>query len=261
VSGNPPFTYNWDFGDGTPASTSANPSHLYTSAGTFDATLTVTDDDFLTTTATVPVIVGPSNVPPVAAGTATPAVGKPVLNVQFSAATSSDSDGTVESYSWDFGDGSEPSTSASPSHSYDTLGNYSVLLTVTDNDGAINTGAIPVSVIPNVPPTAQPVATPRIGKEPLQVDLSAATSGDSDGRIASYAWDYTSDGTVDSTDVETSHEYVEPGNYIASLTVTDEDGAVDSATVDITVNPNQPPTAQKLQKLLSSDLHEVLLRE
>ena len=235
--------YSWDFGDGTPASTSANPSHLYTSAGTFDATLTVTDDDFLTTTATVPVIVGPSNVPPVAAGTATPAVGKPVLNVQFSAATSTDSDGTVESYSWDFGDGSEPSTDPSPSHTYDTLGTYSVLLTVTDNDGAINTVAIPVSVIPNVPPTAQPVATPRIGKEPLQVDLSAATSGDSDGRIESYAWDYTSDGTVDSTDVETSHEYVEPGNYIATLTVTDEDGASDTSTVTITVNENQGPTA------------------
>ena len=198
--------YSWDFGDSSPLSTSVNPSHLYTAAGTFNATLTVTDDDFLTTTAIVPVIVGPPNVPPVAAGSATPAVGKPVLNVEFSSAASADSDGTIVSQSWNFGDGSEPSTEANPSHSYPDLGNYSVLLTVTDNDGSINTKAIPVSVIPNVAPTAQPVATPRIGKEPLTVALSGATSGDSDGRIDSYAWDYTTDGTIDSTDVDTSFE-------------------------------------------------------
>ena len=235
--------YSWDFGDGSPLSTSVNPSHLYTAAGTFDATLTVTDDDFLTTTATVVVIVGPPNVSPVAAGAATPAVGKPVLNVSFSSAASSDSDGTIESYLWNFGDGSEPSTEANPSHSYPDLGNYSVLLTVTDNDGATNTKAIPVSVIPNVAPTAQPVATPRVGKEPLTVALSAATSGDSDGTIASYEWDYTNDGTVDSTEVETSFDYVLPGTYTASLTVTDEDGLSDTGTVTITVNTNQAPTA------------------
>lgn len=130
-----------------------------------------------------------------------------------------------------------------PTHTYSVLGNYSVLLTVTDNDGAINAKAIPVSVIPNVAPTASPVATPRVGKEPLSVALSAATSADSDGHIVSYAWDYTNDGIVDSTDIETSYDYVLPGTYTASLTVTDEDGLSDTGTVDITVNPNQPPTA------------------
>ena len=113
--------YSWDFDDGSPLSTSANPSHLYTVAGTYDATLTVTDDDFLTTTATVPVIVGPSNVPPVASGTATPAVGKPILNVQFSSAASTDSDGSIVSYSWNFGDGSPVSTDPNPSHTYSVI--------------------------------------------------------------------------------------------------------------------------------------------
>ncbi len=235
--------YSWNFGDGSPADTSANPSHLYTSAGTFNAVLTVTDDDFLTATATVPVIVGPPNVPPVASGTATPSVGKPVLNVTFSSAASTDSDGTIVSRSWNFGDGSPISTSPNPSHSYSTIANYSVLLTVTDNDGAINTTAIPVSVIPNSPPSAQPVATPRVGKEPLSVVLTGGTSSDSDGTIVSYAWDWTNDGSIDSTDVDTSFEYVTPGTYEAALTVTDEDGAVDTQVVEITVNPNQAPTA------------------
>jgi PKD repeat protein len=235
--------YSWDFKDGSPLSTAANPSHLYTAAGTYVVELTVTDDDFQTTTATVTVVVGPANVPPVASGTATPAVGKPVLDVQFSSAASTDPDGTIESYLWDFGDGSPTSTEANPNHQYDELGNYSVLLTVTDDDGATNTVAIPVSVVPNTPPTAQPQATPRVGKEPLTVQLSAATSTDSDGEIVGYEWDYTDDGIVDSTDVETSFDYVEPGTYTARLTVTDEDGAVDTATVDITVNLNQAPTA------------------
>ena len=235
--------YSWNFADGSPLSTSANPSHLYTAAGTYNVTLTVTDDDFLTTIATVPVIVGPPNAAPVAAGTATPAVGKPVLQVNFSSAASTDSDGTIVARSWNFGDGSPLSSAANPSHSYSTIGNYTALLTVTDDDGAINTAAVPVSVIPNSPPTAQPVATPRTGKEPMTVALSAATSGDSDGHIVSYAWDYTTDGSVDSTDVETSHVYSTPGTYTASLTVTDEDGATDTGTVTITVNANQPPTA------------------
>ena len=235
--------FSWNFGDGSPLSTSANPSHLYTVAGTYNATLTVTDDDFLTTTATVPVIVGPSNVPPVAAGTATPAVGKPILNVNFSSAASTDSDGSIVSYRWDFGDGSPVSNDPNPTHTYNTIANYSVLLTVTDDDGAINTVAIPVSVIPNSAPTAQPQATPRVGKEPLTVALSAANSSDSDGTIVSYEWDYTDDGSVDSTDIDTSFDYVDPGTYTARLTVTDEDGATDTSTVDITVNPNQPPTA------------------
>ncbi|MFM7509798.1 MAG: PKD domain-containing protein, partial [Actinomycetota bacterium] len=235
--------YSWDFGDGSPLSTAANPSHLFTTAGTFDVTLTVTDDDLQTATAVVPVIVGPSNVPPVASGTATPALGKPVLNVQFSSAASADSDGSIVSYSWNFGDGVGTSTDPNPTYSYSTIAPYSVLLTVTDDDGATNTVAIPVSVVPNTPPTAQPQATPRVGKEPLSVDLSAATSSDSDGQIVSYAWDYTGDGTVDSTDAETSFDYVLAGTYTARLTVTDEDGATDTATVNITVNPNQPPTA------------------
>jgi PKD repeat protein len=235
--------YSWNFGDGSPPNTSANPSYLYTVAGTYDVTLTVTDDDFQSTSITIPVVIGPANVPPVAAATATPGVGKPVLNVAFSSAASTDSDGSIVSYSWNFGDGVGTSTDPNPSYSYDTLGNYSVLLTVTDDDGATNTRAIPVSVVPNTPPTAQPQATPRVGKEPLSVDLSAATSTDTDGSIVSYEWDYTDDGTVDSTDIETSFDYVDPGTYTARLTVTDDDGATDTSTVEITVNPNQPPTA------------------
>lgn len=58
------ITYDWDFGDGAPHSTAANPAHEYTIAGSYTATLTVTDPLFRTDTATVPIQAG--NTPPVA---------------------------------------------------------------------------------------------------------------------------------------------------------------------------------------------------
>ena len=235
-------SYSWNFADGSPLSTAANPSHLYTTAGTYNATLTVTDDDGMTTTATAVVHVGPTNVSPVAVAHGTPTVGKPILHVAFSSTGSTDSDGTIVGYSWNFGDGSPVNTTAAPSHDYPTVGTYSALLTVTDDDGATNTVAVPIAVIPNVAPTAIGSATPNAGKEPLTVALSSTASSDSDGFIAGYLWHFD-DGTPDSTDANPSHVYVAPGTYATTLTVTDEDGLSDTTTVNITVNPNQPPTA------------------
>ena len=67
-------------------------------------------------------------------------------SVSFSSAGSFDSDGTIESYSWDFGDGSTTGSAASPSHTYASPGVYTVKLTVTDNDGASNTVETTVNV-------------------------------------------------------------------------------------------------------------------
>ncbi|MBN1250904.1 MAG: PKD domain-containing protein [Bacteroidales bacterium] len=64
-----------------------------------------------------------------------PYTGDTGIAINFSSNGSSDSDGTIASYSWNFGDGST-STSANPSHTYSADGNYNVSLTVTDNQGA-----------------------------------------------------------------------------------------------------------------------------
>jgi xanthomonalisin len=66
------------------------------------------------------------------------------LTVNFTD-SSSDSDGSIASRSWNFGDGST-STATNPSHTYAAAGTYSVSLTVTDNDGATNTKTQPVTV-------------------------------------------------------------------------------------------------------------------
>jgi hypothetical protein len=85
----------------------------------------------------------------------------------------------------------------------------------------------------NSPPTAVASATPSSGPTPLAVAFSGASSFDSDGSIASYAWSY-GDGATGSG-VTSNHTYTAVGSFSARLTVTDNGGASASSTVLITV--------------------------
>ena len=126
--------YSWNFGDGSTGS-GVTASHTYAAAGTYTATLTVTDDSGATASTTRSVTVaGPPNQPP----TAVLASSCSGVSCTFDGTGSSDHDGTVKSYAWNFGDGST-STASAPSHTYAAIGNYTVTLTVTDNGGATNT--------------------------------------------------------------------------------------------------------------------------
>jgi len=87
---------------------------------------------------------GPSNLPPVAAFTATPSTGNTPLPVAFDASGSSDPDGTITTYAWNFGD-STTGTGVSTSHTFTSGGNFNVVLTVTDNKGATATISTTVS--------------------------------------------------------------------------------------------------------------------
>ena len=65
--------------------------------------------------------------------------------VEFDGSGSSDADGSIESYAWDFGDGATASGVA-PTHTYESAGDYTVSLTVTDDDGASSSDSIGVTV-------------------------------------------------------------------------------------------------------------------
>ena len=142
--------YNWNFGDGG-SSTQANPSHTYAVAGSFSVSLTVTDNDGATgSDSTSATIVGqpPVNVPPTANANG-PYTGNTGAAVSFSSAGSSDSDGNIAAYAWDFGDGGS-SSAANPSHTYATAATFNVTLTVTDNDGASDSDATTATIDDNV---------------------------------------------------------------------------------------------------------------
>jgi PKD repeat protein len=95
--------------------------------------------------------VGPVNQLPVASTAgSTPTSGAAPLTTQFVGTNSSDPDGIIVSYLWDFGDGAS-STLANPSHGYATAGNYTAKLTVTDNSGGSASATLPIVVsVPTV---------------------------------------------------------------------------------------------------------------
>jgi PKD repeat protein len=180
-------------------------------------------------------IVSVGGQPPVAAASATPTSGTVPLAVAFSSAGSSDPDGTIVSYSWNFDDGGT-SNEANPAHTYSTVGVFNASLTVIDNNGLSDVASVTITVndVPNLPPVAAVSATPTSGNAPLAVAFSGAGSSDPDGTISSYAWNF-GDGTTGSG-VSVNHTYNSTGTFNAVLTVTDNDGATDTDTVVITVS-------------------------
>ena len=133
--------YSWDFGDGG-VSTETDPAHTYGApGGEFNVRLKVTDNRGDTATAQTPVTVVVGNVAPVAAFS----VSCTNLTCQLTNG-STDSDGTIAAYSWDFGDGAG-SSEPNPTHTYGAPGGqFTVQLTVTDDDGDTATAQTPVTV-------------------------------------------------------------------------------------------------------------------
>jgi PKD repeat protein len=144
-------SYEWNFGDGNIGYGNYT-THKYMSPGIYYVTLTVTDNEGATDTDTVTVNVTgtPTNLPPVAVAqpdSQTVGVGE---DAWFSGNGSYDPDGNITSYEWDFGDGNFGS-GIFVMHAYTAPGNYTVILTVTDNEGATDSDTCIVIVEENLP--------------------------------------------------------------------------------------------------------------
>jgi PKD repeat protein len=180
---------------------------------------------------------------PVAVASGVPSSGDVSLMVSFSAAGSTDPDGSIAAYDWDFGDGTAPGVGANPTHTYTDAGEYIAELTVTDNQGASTSNTLRVvATAVNGSPVAVATANLSSGPAPLSVVYQAAGSYDPDDGIAQIFWDFGDGGTYYGGTAY--HTYSVPGNWLTTLTITDHSGASADDTLTITVGaPNQPPVA------------------
>jgi len=139
-------SYEWDFDALNGVQVDATGSvaqHTYEVAGTFYATLVVTDNSGLTNAKTVQVIVGE---PPVATVSAAPAADAAPLTVQFTC-DAFDPDGGQLTYAWDFeGVGQVDSTIANPQYTYSEVAGYSPTVAVTDDEGVVTVVDLPITV-------------------------------------------------------------------------------------------------------------------
>ena len=114
-----------------------------------------------------------------------PTTGQAPILISFVPTGSSDPDGEIVRYAWDFGDG-KTIIGRVANHTYAEPGSYVAKLTVTDNDGATAEATFEVIITgppPNQAPTASFTATPEAGEAPLQVAFNGSASADADGSI------------------------------------------------------------------------------
>jgi chitodextrinase len=141
--------YDWEFGDGY-AGNGPMPTHIYIEAGTYRVTLTVTDDMGATDSTTRTATIGVGNQAPTA-DAGGPYGGMANEAIPFDGSGSSDPEGAIVAYDWEFGDGSV-GTGQNPAHAYAADGVYNVTLTVTDDVGASDSVTTAATIGLDVPP-------------------------------------------------------------------------------------------------------------
>lgn len=239
--------YLWDFGDGT-RSTARSPLHAWPEPGRYQVTLSITDDsgqtNATTTDDSVITVRRTANAPPEPdAGADRTAIVGELLT--FDATGSRDRDGSLIAYNWDFGDGNNVDGIIAR-YAYARPGRYQVTLTAVDDSGDPNgrqsaTATVIVSARENLAPSARPDAklTAAIGET---IDFDGSRSGDPDGNLIAYAWDFGDGGR--STLIRPRHAFAKPGTYQVGLTVRDDSGRPNAAASEtLAIKVNAPPVA------------------
>lgn len=242
--------YFFDFGDGSDSgwTTSMMVTHVYTETGMFYPWLSVKDNhglvseyvDLVYLWVTEP----PPNEPPTAYVSTSPNPAEPGEEVVFTGSSSTDPDGTVEEYSFEFGDGTSTgwTAQANVSHSYSREGQYTASLTVRDDDGAESQPRSLVVTVRHVnePPTATILSiAPNPAREGESITLMG-TGDDPDGTVEAYTWESDLDGVLGSTGTVTV-DNLRSGVHTISLQVRDDDGAWSpAATRTLEVKENRP---------------------
>lgn len=234
-------SYRWEFGDGGSA-TGIFVKHQYARGGTFQVRLTVTDARGAAATIARAVTVGEAEKPTAAftVSPTSPIVGQTIF---FNAEESQPAPGRrLVSYAWDFGSG-RTGSGVTTSKSYDTIGTYTVTLTITDDAGATasvsktvevkQTGTSDLTAVLAVTPSSTS-ALPLPVSTQFLVD-AGGSSGPS--RIVEFRFNF-GDGTpeVVRATAAVEHTFAARGAYVVSVTVRDAAGRTARAQTTVYVN-------------------------
>lgn len=254
-------SYSWNFGDGESA-TGPTVSHTYTTKpkdGIYTATLKVSYQDVANPTGeileeTFTKVIAIANQSVFVTFTATPDSGPAPLEVTFDGSKSSDPDGQIVNYEWDFDeDGIYDAEGAEAVYVFKEAGTYNVELRITDNNGEyssatnivnVKSDEIISTVITNTP--ADEILVPN---RAYQFDASQSASDE--GTITKYEWNF-GDGTP-KVGRKVTHTYENEGVYALTLKLTDDAGNVREYEKDYTVSASASGLFARIQSTPTSD--------
>ncbi|GAB4094412.1 hypothetical protein GCM10028786_33410 [Flaviaesturariibacter terrae] len=199
-------SYQWLFGDNGTAS-DQNPSHTYNSMGSFSVTLIATDTSGCSDTLTRNNLINIRK--PIISYVGLPAEGCIPDTVGMKANVQTF--GSVTSWSWNFGDGSAPSTQDSTGHIYPNVGTYDITLTITTSDGCTVRDTLREGVKVGTHPVPLFVGTPTTACADPGVTFTNQSTNATD-----YQWEF-GDGTS-STEVNPIHVFADTGHFNITLT-------------------------------------------
>jgi PKD repeat protein len=218
----------WHFGDGTTANGSLSVNHTYAAAGTYEVSLELIDALGITVWAYDNVTLSAPTGTLVAVAVDLTTTGPAPLTVTFAGSASG---GTGPySFAWAFGDGGTGS-GPSPTHVFTAQGEFDTVLTVTDSASATAQASVLVVVLPPVGTFAATIsANVTTGTAPLAVSFH----GSATGGVAPYTYLWTfGDGSATVSGNATAHTYAATGSYVATLLVTDSQGATVTAAIAV----------------------------
>jgi PKD repeat protein len=227
VGGTAPYTYSWNFGDGGSA-TGLTAAHSYATSGNYTTTLTVMDSASVSAKSSQAVMVAP--IPALRASftftAAQPSSGQSVIFT--GTATGGLSPYT---YGWNFGDGSS-GTGQTLTHTYNTVGNFTVSLNVTDS---LKTSVVTSQSI-IVPLRPQFTASIGFSPESATVNSTIVFTGTIVNGVAPYTFGWSFGDNSKATGATVTHTYNVAGTFTVLLNVTDSAGSVTRTNRSITVS-------------------------
>ena len=255
-------SYNFDFGDGYTSgwTPSATVSHSYSKSGDYNVSLQVKDDDGALSKRSANLTIH-VNYPPIPRLMTTTPSGQVGEVIALNGATSTDLEGSVSEYYFEYGDGQNSGwiDAAETIHIYNEIGAYYVTMRVEDDDGAVseNTSSVRIDITEtgegyiNTPPVANLTVDRNSVMTGISVCFDGGGSTDYEGPVTNYFFDFgdgSNSGWISSSFIY--HSYDRAGNYLTTLQVRDKGGLMSEVrpSEEIRVEPNQPPIPSVLQE-------------